>query len=61
MSLIVLDIECNKNKRVGELVVYEGRKTVEYSFFSLKKFKATCQSNYCIKHFRGINWSSGYI
>ena len=58
MSLVVLDIECNKNITVKELGVYQDGQTVGYSFLPPKKIKPTSQSSWSTKHFLGINWSS---
>ena len=60
MSLVVLDIECIENKIKKELGVYENEQTVGYSFLPSKKFKATSQSAWYLKHLHGINWRSGH-
>ena len=39
MSLVDLDFECIKNKRVKELGSYKSGQTVQYSFHRPKKFK----------------------
>ena len=59
MSLCVLDIECFENKIVKELGVYKMDKLWDIRFFLPKKFKTTSQSAWCMKHLRGIIWSSG--
>ena len=37
MSLVVLDIECNENKTVKDLGVYQNGQTVGYSFLPPEK------------------------
>ena len=53
ICLIVLDIECNENKKVKELAAYMDGKTEGYSFPFPKNNKATAESTWCRKHIPG--------